>query len=123
MPFCNRFSKNAIEERITAIMKIKKASTLAISVSMSLIIGITTAFVTLAATNTENETTNYIRNFSDIENENRIQNTNVSVNNIRKLTAQYKTIDIKQFSLQAGSYKEYGRYSFKKGDIRSVDIS
>ena len=48
-PLCNNFSKNAIEERITAIMKIKKASILSLVLALALIFGITTAFATSAA--------------------------------------------------------------------------
>ncbi len=45
-PLCNNFSKNAIEERITAIMKIKKASVFAWIPAVILIVGITVAFST-----------------------------------------------------------------------------
>lgn len=45
-PMCNNFSKNAIEERITAIMKIKKASILSLVLAFALVIGVTTAFAT-----------------------------------------------------------------------------
>ncbi len=47
-PLCNNFSKNAIEERITAIMKIKKTSPAALIASAALVIGVTTAFATSA---------------------------------------------------------------------------
>ncbi|MCM1252163.1 MAG: M56 family metallopeptidase [Clostridium sp.] len=49
MPFCNNFNKNAAEERITAIMKIKKTSLSAILIAAALIIFTTTAFATSAA--------------------------------------------------------------------------
>lgn len=45
-PLCNNFSKSAIEERITAIMKIKKTSAISILIAVSLIIGVTTVFAT-----------------------------------------------------------------------------
>lgn len=48
-PLCNSFSKNAIEERVTAIMKIKKTSLIAIFVAVALVAGITVAFATSAA--------------------------------------------------------------------------
>ena len=48
MPFYNNFSKNAIEERITSIMKIKKTSIFAILIAIVLIVGITTACATSA---------------------------------------------------------------------------
>lgn len=49
MPFYNSFSKNAIEERITSIMKTKKTSLYAILFAVVLIIGIASVFVTSAA--------------------------------------------------------------------------
>ena len=49
-PLCNNFNKNAIEERITAIMKIKKASIFSLVLAVALIVGVTsTAFATSAA--------------------------------------------------------------------------
>ena len=48
MPFYNNFSKNAIEERITSIMKIKKTSIFAVLIAIILIVGITTACATSA---------------------------------------------------------------------------
>lgn len=47
-PLCNNFSKNAIEERIIAIMKIKKTSLVALIVAAVLVVGVTTAFATSA---------------------------------------------------------------------------
>ena len=41
MPFCNNFSKNAIEERITAIMKTKKTTIVMLVASAIVIIGVT----------------------------------------------------------------------------------
>ena len=59
MPLCNSFSKNAIEERIIAIMKIKKTSVIAVLSAVILIAGVTTVFATTAANkNTENNDTN-----------------------------------------------------------------
>ena len=49
LPFCNSFSKNAIEERITAVMKTKKPSLFVICIAAVLIVGVTTAFATSAA--------------------------------------------------------------------------
>lgn len=47
-PLCNNFSKNAIEERITAIMKIKKTTILSLVVAVALVIGTVTVFATSA---------------------------------------------------------------------------
>ena len=49
-PLCNNFSKNAIEERIIAIMKTKKTSLAALLIAAALVVGVTTAFATSAKT-------------------------------------------------------------------------
>lgn len=48
MPLCNNFSQNAIEERVRAIMKIKKISLAAVIFAAGLVVGVTTAFATSA---------------------------------------------------------------------------
>ena len=48
-PLCNSFSKNAIEERIRAIMKIKKTSKFVVMISAALVIGVTGGFATSAS--------------------------------------------------------------------------
>ena len=48
-PLCNSFSKNAIEERIRTIMKIKKTSKFAVMISAVLVIGVTGGFATSAS--------------------------------------------------------------------------
>ncbi len=47
-PLCNNFSKNSIEERITAIMKIKKTSLAGLVITIALVAGTTTVFATTA---------------------------------------------------------------------------
>lgn len=48
-PLVNNFSKNAIEERINAIMKMKKTSLMGIFLALALVIGTVTVFATNAA--------------------------------------------------------------------------
>ncbi len=48
MPLCNHFSRNAIEERITAIMKTKKTTIISFAVAMVLVTGTVTVFATSA---------------------------------------------------------------------------
>lgn len=48
-PFVNNFSKNALEERIVSIMKLRKTSVTGILLALALIAGITTVFATNAA--------------------------------------------------------------------------
>ena len=48
-PLCNSFSKNAIEERIRAIMKIKKTSKFAVMISAVLVMCVTGGFATSAS--------------------------------------------------------------------------
>lgn len=47
-PLCNNYNKNAIEERITAIMKYRKTSIFSLAFALSLIFCATTAFATSA---------------------------------------------------------------------------
>lgn len=56
-PLCNSFSKNAIEERIRAIMKIKKTSKFAVMISTVLVIGVTGGFATSASSLEKNTET------------------------------------------------------------------
>ena len=56
-PLCNSFSKNAIEERIRVIMKIKKTSKFAVMISAVLVIGVTGGFATSASSLEKNTET------------------------------------------------------------------
>ena len=56
-PLCNSFSKNAIEERIRAIMKIKKTSKFAVIISAVLVICVTGGFATSASSLEKNTET------------------------------------------------------------------
>lgn len=49
-PLVNNFSKNAVEERIVSIMKLKKTSFVGILLTLVLVAGTTTAFATSAST-------------------------------------------------------------------------
>lgn len=53
-PLRNNLSKNAIEERITAIMKIKKLSILSFALALALVVCVMTAFATSAAAKNNN---------------------------------------------------------------------
>lgn len=57
-PLVNHFGKNAIEERIIAIMKIKKTTLAGITFALTLIVGTTTIFATSADSSTSNSDTN-----------------------------------------------------------------
>ena len=46
IPFCNNFSKNAIEERMIAIMKTKKRTIVSMCLAVCIVSGITNAFAT-----------------------------------------------------------------------------
>ncbi len=48
-PLCNHFSKNAIEERIHAIMNMKKTTVWAIAAALVVVVGVTAAFATSAS--------------------------------------------------------------------------
>ena len=51
-PLCSGFSKTAIEERIKAIMKLKKLTVSAVVAALALIVGVTSVFATSAAAKT-----------------------------------------------------------------------
>ena len=59
MPLCNNFSQNAIEERVRAIMKVKKISIGAVIFAVGLVVGVTTAFATSAAGDMGKESNHY----------------------------------------------------------------
>ncbi len=52
-PLCNHFSKNAIEERITAIMKMKKTTKLSFVLACFIVLGTAAAFATSAQAGSE----------------------------------------------------------------------
>lgn len=54
LPLCNSFSKNAIEERITAIMKTKKTTIFALTAACLLVCGSASVFATSAQDNHNN---------------------------------------------------------------------
>lgn len=56
-PLMNNFSKNAIEERIVSIMKMKKVSTFCIVATICLVVGVTTVFATSFKSNKTPNTT------------------------------------------------------------------
>lgn len=93
MPLCNSFSNNAIEERIMAIMKMKKTSKSAILVAAGLTICMTAAFATSAANKTEDSGSS--------------QN-------------KEETIAVKQLLADSDSQDEYDPCSIKKEDTISV---
>lgn len=67
LPFCNSFSKNAIEERITAVMKMRKTSLFAFCIAAVLIAGVTAAFATSAADSSKESNTIHNTDFTDEE--------------------------------------------------------
>lgn len=67
MPMGSSFSKNAIEERITAIMKIKKTSFAAAVVAVALVAGVVTAFATSAVADDKQAAARPVADFSDEE--------------------------------------------------------
>lgn len=66
-PLCNNFSKNAIEERITAIMKMKKTSFVSVLIGVVLVASIATASATSATTENENDNTVVQENIKEQE--------------------------------------------------------
>lgn len=97
-PFCNHFSKNTIEERITAIMKIKKLSLFTILTSILLVVGTASIFATSPA-----EAKSKSAYLSLTKNSNKIQ-------------VNVKTIKV-------GEHIKYGPYKLKAGTKITCDLS
>ncbi len=67
-PLCNNFSKNAIEERIVAIMKMKKTSLAALIGAAAFVFGVTTVFATSAKDDGNvQQGTDYVSDTPDVE--------------------------------------------------------
>lgn len=77
VPFCNSFSKNAIEERILAIMKYKKRNIFTLLIGCSLAIAVITSCATTAPQNTP---TSDINSSTQTNNESSTDNTKVFPN-------------------------------------------
>lgn len=69
LPLCSNFSKNAIEERITAVMKIKKTSIAAIVTAALLIAGTAAVFATSAVDENRKKGSVSLSGYSDEETE------------------------------------------------------
>ena len=67
MPICNNFSKNAIEERITAVMKIKKTTFAAVIMATAIVASVTTVFATSATQDDKQRTAITATDFSEEE--------------------------------------------------------
>lgn len=91
-PLCNNFSKNAIEERITAIMKMKKTSIAALAAAILLVGGVTTVFATSAKADSDNVSQAYSTE------------TVITQQEQAELDKQQMAERTKQFSV----YKDYG---------------
>lgn len=92
-PLCNNFSKNAIEERITAIMKTKKITIFSLVLASLIVVGVGTAFTTSAQANNNNPT-------SDGQ---EYKTTNASEN-----ASDYNAIETSGGNMDYGIYEEYG---------------
>lgn len=94
MPLSNNFSKNAIEERIRAIMKIKKISFFTILISVILVTFVTTVFATSAENKNEPSENN-------VEKEKNIPGTDFSEEEYEKLLVLqfdgYKDMSISEY--------------------------
>lgn len=92
-PLCNNFSKNAIEERITAIMKTKKITIFSLVLASLIVVGVGTAFTTSAQANNNNPT-------SDGQ---EYKTTNAS-----ESASDYNAIETSGGNMDYGIYEEYG---------------
>ena len=93
LPFCNNFSKNAIEERITAIMKTKKITIFSLVLASLIVVGVGTAFTTSAQANNNNPTSE----------EQEYKTINASEN-----ASDHNAIETSGGNVDYGIYEEYG---------------
>jgi len=115
---CNNFSKNAIEERIIAIMKIKKTSLIAGLLAVALISGVTTVFATSAANASANPTNTNLRN-------NPLSEVKIGDNHYKEdsdmTVSDNKKISFDIQSIIAGENVKLGEYTLQKGDTVQVE--
>ncbi|MDE7251375.1 MAG: M56 family metallopeptidase [Acetatifactor sp.] len=107
MPFYNSFSKNAIEERIISIMKIKKASLFAILTAVVLVVSITSVFVTSAAKQSESQQ-------ADVGSDELTVNTQL---------LQYLNMTYAQFKEQVGTEAEFYHGLYFQAPIAGNDAN
>ena len=100
MPICNNFSKNAIEERITAVMKIKKTTFATIIIATALVASVTTAFATSA--------------IADEKSQNAITETDFSDEEYEKLLALqfagYESMSVSEYQNKVWEYTDTAEY-------------
>lgn len=94
-PLCNNFNKNAIEERIICIMKIKKVTRLSIITAIMLVVGTATAFASSAsaADKTKGPLNQYVDSTaeSELQNDLTINQTAISYDDYKIWLEKYKT--------------------------------
>lgn len=100
MPICNNFSKNAIEERITAVMKIKKTTFAAVIMATAIVASVTTVFATSA--------------IADEKNQNAITATDFSEEEYEKLLALqfdgYESMSVSEYQKKVWGYTDTAEY-------------
>lgn len=123
LPFCNSFSKNAIEERITAVMKMRKTSLFAICIAAVLIAGVTAAFATSAADSGQKSNTIHSTDFTDAEHPDGTQEDYRSLLDLK--TADYRSRSVADFNMDLLEWanEDYERMERINRDIAWQDFS
>lgn len=98
-PLCNNFSKNAIEERITAIMKMKRTSVWMTALAVLLVAGTSTIFATSALASNDKVLENSTEQLN-IKNTDGIQNQNLVI---------YDTVEVRHYTDGAAPYVFWSR--------------
>lgn len=104
-PFYNSFSKNAIEERITSIMKIRKVSLLTVFAAIVLTAGIVAVFFTSAAKHAEP------------------QGTDTDVLTVNTQLLQYLNMTYAQFKEQTGAEAEFYHGLYFQAPVSDEDTA
>lgn len=98
-PLCNNFSKNAIEERITAIMKMKRTSVWVTALAVLLVVGTSAIFATSALASNDKVLESPTEQ-QNTKSTNGIQNQNLVI---------YDTVEVRHYTDGAAPYVFWSR--------------
>ena len=109
LPFCNNFSKNAIEERITAIMKTKKITVFSLVLASFIVVVVGTAFTTSAQANNNNTTSE--------GQEYKTTNTSENASNHNTIETSGGDVDYRIYEEYGLTYDENSKCYTYKGNV------
>lgn len=112
-PLCNNFSKNAIEERITSIMKIKKTTIGITILAIIVVFGTAAMFATSALASNDNIVKNQTKQ------QNAASITDKQVENL----VDYNTVEVRHYTDGAGPYVFWSRTNNTDKTITNIQFT